>query len=68
MKLNVLIRKRQLILAGLVVVLGVAVYLNWEFSRTYWALESKDSKGAVITAKSPKPKAYTGTSMSGRDS
>ena len=33
MKLNVLIRKRQLILAGLVVVLGVAVYLNWEFSK-----------------------------------
>lgn len=32
MKLNVLIRKRQLILAALVVVLGVAVYLNWEFS------------------------------------
>ena len=32
MKLNVLIRKRQLILASLVVILGVAVYLNWEFS------------------------------------
>lgn len=32
MKLNVLIKKRQLILAGLVVVLGVAVYLNWQFS------------------------------------
>ena len=34
MKLNVLIRKRQLILAGLVVVLGVAVFLNWEFSNS----------------------------------
>ncbi len=33
MKLNMLIGKRQLILAGLVVVLGVAVYLNWEFSK-----------------------------------
>ncbi len=33
MKLNVLIGKRQLILAGLVVVLGIAVYLNWEFSK-----------------------------------
>ncbi len=33
MKLNFLIRKRQLILAGLVVILGVAVYLNWEFSK-----------------------------------
>ena len=33
MKLNVLIGKRQLILAGLVVILGVAVYLNWEFSK-----------------------------------
>ena len=32
MKINVLIRKKQLILACLVVVLGVAVYLNWEFS------------------------------------
>lgn len=33
MKLNFLIRKRQIILAGLVVILGVAVYLNWEFSK-----------------------------------
>ncbi len=33
MKLNMLIGKRQLILAGLVVILGVAVYLNWEFSQ-----------------------------------
>ncbi len=33
MKLNMLIGKRQLILAGLVVILGVAVYLNWEFSK-----------------------------------
>ena len=32
MKLNLLLKKRQLILAGLVIVLGIAVYLNWEFS------------------------------------
>lgn len=32
MKLNILIRKKQIILAGLVVVLSVAVYLNWQFS------------------------------------
>lgn len=32
MKLNILLKKRQLILAGLVIVLGIAVYLNWEFS------------------------------------
>ena len=33
MKLNVLIGKKQIILAGLVVILSVAVYLNWEFSK-----------------------------------
>ena len=33
MKLNMLIGKKQIILAGLVVVLSVAVYLNWEFSK-----------------------------------
>lgn len=40
MRLNVLIGKRQLILAGLVVVLGVAVYLNWEFSQKDLKLET----------------------------
>ena len=33
MKLNLLIGKKQIILAGLVVILSVAVYLNWEFSK-----------------------------------
>ena len=33
MKLNAIIGKRQIILAGLVLVLGVAVYLNWEFNK-----------------------------------
>ena len=33
MKVNLLIGKKQIILAGLVVILSVAVYLNWEFSK-----------------------------------
>ena len=44
MKLNVLIGKRHLILMGLVVVLGVAVYLNWEFSDSNLSLGSDDDK------------------------
>lgn len=40
MKINMLIGKRQLILAGLVVILGVAVYLNWEFSNNDVNLDS----------------------------
>ena len=44
MKLNMLIGKRHLILAGLVVVLGVAVYLNWEFSNSDLGLETGDDK------------------------
>lgn len=43
-KLNFLIGKRQLILAGLVVVLGVAVYLNWEFSQNDINLGNLDGK------------------------
>lgn len=43
-KLNILIGKRQLILAGLVVVLGVAVYLNWEFSQKDINLGTSDNK------------------------
>jgi len=43
-KLNFLIGKRQLILAGLVVVLGVAVYLNWEFSQKDINLGNLDGK------------------------
>ncbi len=43
-KLNVIIGKRQLILAGLVVVLGVAVYLNWEFSQKDINLGSLNDK------------------------
>lgn len=43
-KLNFLIGKRQLILAGLVVVLGVAVYLNWEFSQKDLNLGGIDDK------------------------
>lgn len=43
-KLNFLIGKRQLILAGLVVVLGVAVYLNWEFSQKDINLGNLDDK------------------------
>ena len=44
MKLNLLIRKRQLILASLVVILGVAVYLNWEFSNNDVNLDTSDDK------------------------
>ncbi len=47
MKLNVLIRKRQLILAALVVVLGVAVYLNWEFSNNDVNLETSGDSDKV---------------------
>lgn len=42
MKINLLLKKRQLILAGLVVVLGVAVYLNWEFSQKDLNLSGSD--------------------------
>ncbi|MBE6788213.1 MAG: SpoIIIAH-like family protein [Ruminococcaceae bacterium] len=44
MKLNVLIGKRQLILASLVVILGVAVYLNWEFSDKNINLDTDSDK------------------------
>lgn len=42
MKLSFLVKKRQLILAGLVVVLGIAVYLNWEFSQKDLELNGTD--------------------------
>lgn len=32
MKLNMIIRKKQIILASLVMILGIAIYLNWQFS------------------------------------
>jgi len=44
MKLNFLIRKRQLILAGLVVVLGLAVYLNWQFSDSDFSFDAENDK------------------------
>lgn len=34
MKLNMLIGKKQIILASLVVILSIAVYLNWQYSAT----------------------------------
>lgn len=43
-KINLLIGKRQLVLAGLVVVLAVAVYLNWEFSQKDITLSPGDDK------------------------
>lgn len=42
MKLNMLIGKKQIILAGLVVILSVAVYLNWEFSKNDINLKPDD--------------------------
>ena len=44
MKLNVLIGKRQLILASLVVGVGVSVYLNWEFSDKNINLDTDSDK------------------------
>ncbi len=32
-KLNVIVGKKQIVLASLVVILGVAVYLNWQFAK-----------------------------------
>lgn len=34
MKMNMIIGKKQIILASLVLVLGIAVYLNWQFAQT----------------------------------
>ena len=32
-KINMIVGKKQIVLAALVVILGVAVYLNWEFAK-----------------------------------
>ncbi|MDF2568307.1 MAG: hypothetical protein K0R90_1763 [Oscillospiraceae bacterium] len=34
MKFNAIVGKRQIILASLVLILGIAVYLNWQFAKT----------------------------------
>lgn len=34
MKMNMILGKKQIILASLVVILGIAVYLNWQFAKT----------------------------------
>ena len=40
MKANVIIGKKQIIITSLVLILGAAIYLNWQFA---------DVAGAVIT-------------------
>lgn len=32
-KLNMIVGKKQIVLASLVMILGVAVYLNWQFAK-----------------------------------
>ncbi len=48
MKLNAIFGKKQIILASLVLILGVAVYLNWQFAKTG---EDFAVTGQVDTAK-----------------
>lgn len=44
-KLNVIIGKKQIIVASLVLILGVAVYLNWQFAGSDQALTVADIFG-----------------------
>ncbi len=44
-KLNMIIGKRQIIIASLVLILGVAVYLNWQFASSDQALTVADVLG-----------------------
>ncbi len=47
MKFNMILGKKQIVLASLVLVLGVAIYLNYNFSKTG---EPYDITTAVSTA------------------
>lgn len=44
-KLNMIIGKKQIIVASLVLILGVAVYLNWQFASSQEALTVADILG-----------------------
>ena len=48
MKFNAIFGKKQIILASLVLILGIAVYLNWQFAKTG---EDFAVTGKVDTAK-----------------
>ena len=55
-KLNMIIGKKQIIVASLVLILGVAVYLNWQFASSQEALTVADVLGSgssMQTASSP---------------
>lgn len=49
MKMNMIIGKKQIILSALVLALGIAVYLNWEYSKVgdEFTLTNKLEDGAV---------------------
>lgn len=47
MKANLIVGKKQIILASLVMILGVAVYLNWSFANTNDQLEATNKVNGV---------------------
>lgn len=54
-KFNFIIGKKQIIIASLVLILGVAIYLNWQFASSDKALTVADVLGAKSqTSSSPK--------------
>lgn len=47
MKANFILGKKQIILASLVLILGAAVYLNWQFAQSEGGLDIADQVGMV---------------------
>ena len=45
MKMNMIIGKKQIVLASLVLILGIAIYLNWQFANSDDALGVADILG-----------------------
>ncbi len=58
MKLNAILGKKQIILSSLVLILGVAVYLNWQFANTSDSFAVNGTVSKVSTADTTSVKNY----------